>query len=180
MEETRIDLERLGLRSGQAAARTMSVSPRTPTIGSERYPVPGGEVEARVEISRTTAGFALRLIASTAIIGPCARCLEAVELPIGLDEREVDQPGSDDRELLSPYVSDGILDVGAWVSDALALALPEKVLCRPDCAGLCPECGVSLNDVDPDEHRHERPLDPRFAKLRELTEDPGADGGDEA
>jgi uncharacterized protein len=178
MEATQIDLQRLGLRSGQATARAINLTPRAPTIGSERYTVPGGEVEAGVEVSRTTSGFALRLAVDTAISGPCARCLESVELPIRLVEREVDQPGSEDPELLSPYVSDGILDVGAWVSDALVLALPEKVLCRPDCAGICPECGVSLNGVDPDEHRHERPLDPRFAKLRELTDDPdaGAEG----
>ena len=39
----------------------------------------------------------------------------------------------------------------SWARDAVALALPEKILCRPDCAGLCPECGKNLND-EPHEH----------------------------
>ena len=34
-----------------------------------------------------------------------------------------------------------VLDLGAWARDALALALPDQVLCRPDCAGLCAVCG---------------------------------------
>ncbi|HKJ35501.1 MAG TPA: DUF177 domain-containing protein [Solirubrobacterales bacterium] len=179
MEATQIDLERLGLRSGQARSRQLTVAPRTPSIGSESYPVAGGDVEATIEVSRTTSGFALRLVAKTLLTGPCARCLEPVELPIRLAEREVDQPRSDDPELNSPYVEDGILDAGAWLSDALALAMPDKVLCRSDCAGLCPECGISLNDVDPAEHQHERPLDPRFAKLRELTEASESEPGDD-
>jgi uncharacterized protein len=58
------------------------------------------------------------------------------------------------------------LDVGAWAHDALAIALPAQILCRPDCRGLCPVCGASLND-DPD-HAHDAPADPRWAKLGEL------------
>ena len=37
------------------------------------------------------------------------------------------------------------LDVSQWAHDAVALALPDKILCRPDCAGLCPVCGRNLN-----------------------------------
>ena len=44
---------------------------------------------------------------------------------------------------------------------------PRKVLCREDCAGLCPVCAADLNEAGP-EHRHERAPDPRWAKLREL------------
>lgn len=171
MEETRIDLERLGLRSGQADALTLRISPEPPTVGGEPYELEGGGVDARYEISRTTSGFALRLLADVVITGPCVRCLEAAELRIPIESREVDQPGASDAELSSPYVDDGILDTEAWLHDAIALALPEKVLCRPDCAGICEQCGVSLNEVDPAAHTHERPLDPRFAKLRELQDD---------
>ena len=85
---------------------------------------------------------------------------------MAIDAREVDQPG--DEELLSPYVSEGELDLGHWARDAVALAMPERILCRPDCAGLCPVCGVSLNDADPAEHEHGGGADPRWAKLREL------------
>jgi uncharacterized protein len=59
-----------------------------------------------------------------------------------------------------------VLDLAAWARDAYALALPAQVVCREDCAGLCPKCGVNLNE-DPG-HAHEAEPDPRWAKLREL------------
>jgi uncharacterized protein len=125
-------------------------------------------IEGRVEVSRTTSGYALRLLAEAEIGGPCGRCLEPARLPLSIVAREVEQPDGEDPELTSPYVTDGVLDATAWLHDAITLALPEKVLCRPDCAGICEVCGVALNDLEPGSHTHERPLDPRFAKLREL------------
>jgi uncharacterized protein len=98
------------------------------------------------------------------------RCLEDSIFAVEADAREVEQPSSNDEELRSPYVDEGVLDVAVWAHDAVALALPQSLLCRPDCAGLCPECGVSLNDVDPATHVHEQPPDPRWAKLRELMD----------
>ena len=108
----------------------------------------------------------MRLRFDLSLEGPCMRCLEPARLEMAIDAREVDQPG--DEELLSPYVSEGELDIGHWARDAVALAMPERILCRPDCAGLCPVCGVSLNDADPAEHEHGGGADPRWAKLREL------------
>lgn len=170
MEDGQIDLEQLGLRSGQAQSRSLNLTPEPPTIGGDTYAIESEAVPARVEASRTTAGYALRLLARPRLAGPCQRCLERAELELEIESREVDQPGAGDPELRSPYVSDGLLDAEAWLHDAIALGLPDKVLCRPDCAGICGECGISLNDLD-GEHSHERPLDPRFAKLRELSDD---------
>ena len=74
------------------------------------------------------------------------------------------RPGeTDDEELRSPYVGDDELDLGRWAHDATILALPARFLCRPDCAGLCPVCGESLNDADPADHEHEQAPDPRWA-----------------
>ena len=67
---------------------------------------------------------------------------------------------TDDEELRSPYVDDDELDVGRWAHDAAVLALPTQVLCRPDCAGLCPVCGESLNDADPADHEHDSATGP--------------------
>ena len=50
-----------------------------------------------------------------------------------------------------------MLDAGRWAHDAAILAIPLAFLCRPDCAGLCPVCGESLNDADPADHEHETP-----------------------
>ena len=61
-----------------------------------------------------------------------------------------------------------MLDIHAWVRDALALALPAKLLCRADCAGLCAGCGKNLNE-DPHGHDEER-SDSRWSALESLRE----------
>ena len=163
-----IELARLALAPGQARAIEVELSPHPVRLGQEGYePLDTGS-EARLDVSRTSAGFALRLRFRVELGGPCVRCLDQARLGLEIDAREVDQPGSGDEQLRSPYVSEGRLDVGRWADDAVVLALPAQPLCRPDCAGLCPVCGESLNDADPADHRHERGGDPRLAKLRDL------------
>ncbi len=124
------------------------------------------EVPAVLEISRMTGGgYALHLSFTASIEGPCMRCLGTAAPEVEVDAREVDRPQGE--ELQSPYVSEEKLDLAAWAHDAFALAMPAKVLCREDCAGLCPICAADLNDPPPG-HGHEPEPDPRWAKLREL------------
>ena len=82
--------------------------------------------EARLDVSRTSTGYALRLRYATELSGPCVRCLEPAATQIEIDAREVDQPSVNDEELRSPYVTDGNLDVGRWANDALVLAFPRN------------------------------------------------------
>jgi uncharacterized protein len=69
---------------------------------------------------------------------------------------------------MTPYVADNQLKLSEWARDAIAVELPQQILCRPDCAGLCPVCGEDLNE-NPHEHEDERP-DPRWAALEGLKE----------
>jgi uncharacterized protein len=163
-----VDLERLALSSGQARAVDLEVALDPIELGGQDYEPGGGGGEVHLDVSRTSTGYALRLRFHTELTGACVRCLEPAATEIRIDAREVDQPSSRDEELLSPYVTDGDLDVGRWANDALVLALPSQPLCRPDCAGLCTVCGESLNDADPAAHRHEQGGDPRMAKLKDL------------
>lgn len=165
-----IDLTTLALRPGEASRVDVDLSPQGLELGGQDYAFPGRPIPARLDVSRTAAGYALRLRFEAALAGPCMRCLAESTFPVEVDAREVDQPGTDDEELTSPYAHAGELDVGAWAHDAIALALPQTLLCRPGCAGLCPECGVSLNDADPADHEHDREPDPRWDKLRELLD----------
>jgi DUF177 domain-containing protein len=166
-----VDLERLALSSGQARAFDLELALDPIELGGQEYSAKGGGGLARLDISRTTTGYALRLRFRAELTGPCVRCLEDASNEVEIDTREVDQASAEDEELRSPYVTDGELDVHRWANDALVLELPDKILCRPDCAGLCSVCGESLNDTDPEAHRHTGGGDPRMAKLRDLRLD---------
>jgi len=165
-----IDLDALALRSGQGEKIELQLEPERPVVGGETLTLPEPLTLARVDVSRTTSGYALRLRLATEVEGTCSRCLGRARRPLEVDAREVEQASESDPELVSPYVSEGVLDMAAWVRDAITLALPERLLCRDDCAGLCEECGADLNHVGPGAHSHEPALDPRFAKLRELSD----------
>ena len=164
------ELGRLGLTSGEGRRIDLHVAVAGFDYGGQRYEVQPTLVPVVLDISRTTGnGWALRLRFEAALQGPCMRCLELADLHVAVDAREVSVPGGGD-ELQSPYMgAEDELDLEAWARDALALALPAQITCRPDCAGLCPECGANLNE-DPD-HRHESAPDQRWAKLSEIKFD---------
>jgi uncharacterized protein len=166
-----IDLTRFALSPGEGRRLDVDSDPGELELGGQRYAVAGDSVAARLDISRTAAGYAIRMRFLAHVDGPCMRCLEDAEVAVEVDAREVDQPRTADEELRSPYVTEGELDLSSWAHDALVLALPFQLLCRPECKGLCGVCGVSLNDVDPAEHDHGRAPDPRWEKLRELKLD---------
>ncbi|HVL96639.1 MAG TPA: DUF177 domain-containing protein [Solirubrobacteraceae bacterium] len=165
------ELERLNLRSGEGRRIDLHVGMDAFSFGGTGWTVTPQPVPVRLEVSRTThSGYALRLRFSAGLHGACMRCLEAADPTFEVDAREVSQPATAE-ELRSPYVDEaGDLDLRAWARDGLALAVPDQITCRPDCAGLCPECGADLNEAGP-EHHHERAPDPRWAKLRELKLD---------
>jgi DUF177 domain-containing protein len=163
-----IDLARQVPAPGDGRRLEVTVTPDAMELGGQAYGVAGGAVPARLDLSRTSTGYAIRLRFEAHVDGPCMRCLADADVPVQVDAREVDQADAGDEELRSPYVDGDELDLGTWARDALALALPGQLVCRPDCLGLCPVCGASLNDADPADHRHEEDGDPRWTKLREL------------
>jgi uncharacterized protein len=163
-----IDLARLSLTHGQGARLDLSVPLESLELGGQTYDPRGESAEARIDVSRPSNGYSFRLRFPLHVEGPCMRCLEDAAVEVEVDAREVDQSNTEDEELRSPYVIDDELDLGRWAHDAAILALPTQILCRPGCAGLCPVCGVSLNDADPEDHKHSTGTDPRWAKLDEL------------
>ena len=161
------DLGALRLSSGEGRRLALDVPIEALTLGGEDYAAQPGRVPVALEVSRMMGGgYALRLRFEAALAGPCMRCLQPALPTVTVDAREVDRPG-EGEELESPYVLEEALDLAAWARDAFALAAPSKVLCREECAGLCPICAADLNEAGP-EHGHESAPDPRWAKLREL------------
>jgi uncharacterized protein len=126
------------------------------------------KVPAELTITRASTGTVFELSFHVRLHGPCYRCLEdaVLDLPISAREYQATAPESD--EMRTPYLEDDNLDLSAWARDALALELPDKILCRPDCAGLCPVCGKDLN-AEP--HEHDEPkADTRWSALAELRD----------
>lgn len=161
------DLGSLRLEAGEGRRLELSVAIEPVRLGGEPYAVAPPLVPVRLDLSRMTgSGYALRVRFEVTLEGPCMRCLEPAERVMAVDAREVFQPGAGE-ELDSPYIEGGKLALGAWARDALVLTLPSVLLCRPECAGLCPVCGVDLNAAGP-EHSHPSEPDPRWAKLSEL------------
>jgi uncharacterized protein len=161
------DLGGLRLSAGEGRRLELEAPIEPLVLGSERYVPEPASVPVELTISRMIGGgYALRLRFTAAISGPCMRCLRDASPSFEVDAREVDRPGGGE-ELDSPYVQSETLDLAGWARDAFALALPAKILCREDCAGLCPVCAVDLAEAGPD-HHHESAPDPRWARLREL------------
>ncbi len=162
-----LDLAGLRLSPGEGRRLRLEVPIEPLMLGGEPYRAQPESAPATLDISRMSgAGYALRLRVSARLCGPCMRCLRDAAPEVEVEAREVDVPGGGE-ELSSPYVVGETLDLAAWTRDAFALAAPVKVLCREDCAGLCPECAADLNVVGPD-HSHARAPDLRWAKLGEL------------
>ena len=166
--KTVVDLARLSLRSGEGKRLELPVELDPFELGGQTYLAEPRAPRVRLEVSRQSAGYAFHIAFPVHLEGPCMRCLEPAALELEIEAREVDQAATDDEELLSPYVVDEELEIGRWAHDAVLLAMPTTILCRPDCLGLCPICGESLNDADPAAHEHEQPTDPRWAALNDI------------
>jgi uncharacterized protein len=162
-------LRQLKLRRGEEYRDEIQLDLEPFEFGGQRYlPVPD-TVPAELAITKASTGMVFQLAFRARLHGPCVRCLDdaVLELPIAAREYQATNPDGVD-ELRTPYVDDDKLDLAAWARDAVALALPDKILCRPDCAGLCPDCGKNLND---EPHTHEDvPTDSRWAALESLRE----------
>jgi uncharacterized protein len=108
----------------------------------------------------------------------CDRCLKPVELPVSADfaleyitgaDYESSSNAALSEEEMSVSVFDGeAIDVDEIVKEQIMLALPARTLCREDCKGICPECGVDRNTGDckctPNE------IDPRWAALKDFKQ----------
>ena len=115
-------------------------------------------------------------MADVTLRGPCWRCLEDTAIAVAVETHTYDESTATEDELRSDYLEDEVVAVARWLRDSVAEALPQTILCRDDCAGLCAGCGADLNaaacDCPP-----EAP-DPRWGPLAELAErlrEPGPD-----
>jgi len=119
---------------------------------------------------RNTAGMLLlSFTAGTTLKSVCDRCLKPFDNPKSVRceyvlAEEVEDERSDDIVVLE----NGCVDVGELARTAFILEMDEKTLCSEDCKGICPGCGVDLNQGS---CTCKKEVDPRLAALARLLED---------
>ena len=167
---TNIDLRTLRLRPGEVRTETFDVELEPFVLGGQRYEATPPTIPVELQLSQASGAMVFDLRLDVHLSGACMRCLGFAEVMRHVRAREFhdfDAPPGD--ELRSDYVVNDHLQLAVWARDAIALELPEQILCREDCAGLCPVCGKDLNE-NPHEHL-ERDPDPRWAALEGLLQD---------
>ena len=107
---------------------------------------------------------------TTCLHGVCDRCASDftadVELPVDVVlVTELSNEDSED-EWVFPLEAD-CADLEDIVRTVFVLNMDSKLLCKPDCKGLCCRCGKNLNEGP---CSCQKELDPRFAALRQLLE----------
>jgi len=151
-------------------------APAPADLGIEVLRVPeGSPVELDLRLEAVVEGVLVTGSAHAELVGECVRCLTEIS-----DETDADFTELfvyDDGEARAEDTEDGetsrlqgdLVDLEPVLRDAVVLNLPFQPLCSDDCPGLCAECGARLAD-DP-EHRHDEPIDPRWAALQGLAQE---------
>ncbi|MFE3443772.1 YceD family protein [Nocardia sp. NPDC059180] len=174
-----LDVRNLGRGAGSMRELHRTVT-TTDRLGLDLVAIPvGAEVELDLRLQSVSEGVLITGTVSAPLTGECSRCLESFDDEIELSLTELfaypdsatEQTTSEDEMY---RMVDDLIDLEPVIVDALGLALPLQPLCTPDCAGLCPECGVRMAIAGSD-HGHEI-LDPRWAGLANFAADSPGDG----
>ncbi|GAA4592077.1 YceD family protein [Actinoplanes octamycinicus] len=166
-----VDTTKLPRQPGATRAlKRMAEAPAD--LGLELISVPeGSDLELDLTLTSVSEGVYVSGTVRGSLQGECGRCLneinESFEVSLGemfAYEDSTTEETTDEDEV--GRMQGDLIDLEPAVRDAVVLTLPPNPLCRPDCPGLCPDCGVHFDDL-PAEHSHEE-VDPRWAALRNL------------
>jgi uncharacterized protein len=163
------------LREPIGAERTYEIDADVPDVVEDAAP---SHVKGTVRLVRTHRGLLAYASLDGVLRDVCSRCLGPVEMPVHLTVEEEFLPSVDVNSGAPLPVEDADadafriddhhhLDLTEAVRQALVTEQPMQPLCRPDCAGLCPTCGVDLNQSTCQCPRDE--TDPRWAVLSQLA-----------
>ena len=133
--------------------------------------LPGAHISGKVSGSAGLVTLTSRVFVPYR--GECARCLDPVEAVLEFDfDRTIVTEGMVSDEVLEEkadeylVVNRGILEPDEAIIESIYLELPSRLLCSPDCRGLCPKCGKPLRHGDCGCPKKE--IDPRLAVLAQL------------
>jgi uncharacterized protein len=142
-------------------------------LGVSMIGVPeGSDLTLDLRLESVSEGVLVSGSVSGTVTGECGRCLREITDSIDVTvqelyayERSTTDETTDEDEV--GRMQGDLIDLEPAVRDAVVLTLPTNPLCRPDCPGLCPDCGVHFDEL-PADHSHEL-ADPRWAALRNLS-----------
>jgi DUF177 domain-containing protein len=170
-----LDTRELGRRPGSERTVTLT-APAPADLGIEVLRVPeGSPVELDLRLEAVVEGVLVTGSAHAELAGECVRCLTEISDEIDADFTELfvyddgEAQGEDTEDGETSRLQGDLVDLEPLLRDAVVLNLPFQPLCSDDCPGLCAECGARLAD-DP-EHRHDEPIDPRWAALQGLAQE---------
>jgi|1186.fasta_scaffold29949_2 uncharacterized protein len=165
-----LDLRSFELQPGSVRRETATVHLDPIILAGQAYDIRPQDLPVELELQPGHGSLFMKLRFEAAVRGPCMRCLEDAELHIRATAEEYQDEAAAARgeeELTSDYLDDMRLDIEAWARDTIADAIPEKILCSADCAGLCALCGQRLEPGE-DHACAEPEADSRWEKLKEL------------
>ena len=133
------------------------------------------EIVKPVKVDGAVSAYAgymeLKLHAVIDYSAECARCLEPVKDVLEIDFiRSVAAEGTLQNEDNDDYIiiQDGVMDIAEPLIEQISMELPSRQLCGEDCKGLCPKCGVNLNETTCGCVTKE--IDPRLAVLQQYLD----------
>jgi uncharacterized protein len=162
-----LDTHDLARRAGEL--RTVQTAVEAPAdLGIAVIGVPvGSPLELDLRLEAVVEGVLVTGFAYAQLAGACVRCLTELTDEVEVDVQELFTYAESDASDEEASRLDGeLLDLEPVLRDAIVLELPFQPVCRPDCRGLCPECGLDLNTVEV--HSHDDAVDPRWAKLAQF------------
>lgn len=127
---------------------------------------PGSTIDVDLTVESLTDGLVVNGSVRAAFLGQCRRCLSPLEGFIDVEVHELYQLQVTDPDAF-PIVGDQI-DLVPMVRETVLLELPDAPVCRPDCAGLCPQCGIDRNTSSC--ACTTESIDPRWAVLEGLRD----------
>jgi uncharacterized protein len=167
-----LDTRELPRRPG--SLRTVKrVVPAPADLGLELIGVPeGADLSLDLRLESVSEGVLVSGTVSGPIEGECGRCLRPISDSLTVTIQELyayahsttDETADEDEV---GRMQGDLIDLEPALRDAVVLALPTSPLCREDCPGLCPECGVRWDEL-PADHSHQQ-VDPRWSGLSQLT-----------
>jgi uncharacterized protein len=167
-----VDTTKLPRQPGATRA-LQRVIPAPAELGLALIRVPeGSDVELDLVLTSVSEGVYVSGTVRGTLAGECGRCLTEIRDSFEVSLAELFAYADSTTEETTDEDEVGrmqgeLIDLEPAVRDAVVLTLPTNPLCRPDCPGLCPDCGAHLDD-HPADHRHET-VDPRWAALHQLT-----------